>query len=167
MVFPLVPGDLTPRTGWNEYGGQLEILGVENPFGNFNKWIDGLCFSGNFIVVFENPRDFRDTAGGVVPYDPRLFGHSRPTSDGFARYLQYGGNEYGGDYRSLVFPTILGGASNTFSGGKYSYSSQGEVMCAGGAYADSTGASLWCVSTASRSTDSASTIGARLCLRTN
>ena len=146
-----------PLTGWNDDLGVLEILGVENPFGNIDAWIDGVVFSGTSTSIRENPQDFTDLV--EIPYVDINF--VRPTQNGYVKYLSYSS-----DHPSLAFPRVIGdGASfDTYLGVWYSYDPAGQVLMGGGCWNDASSAGLW-FSNSAKSTYSATFTGSRLCSR--
>lgn len=146
-----------PLTGWNDLMGTLEILGVENPFGNMDAWVDGVVFAGTSTSIRENPRGFTDSI--EIPYVDINF--IRPNQSGWVKYLSYSS-----DNPSLAFPRVIGdGASlDTYLGVYYSYDSTGQVLIGGGCWKDISSAGLWFTNSA-KSTYSATFTGGRLCTR--
>lgn len=146
-----------PLTGWNDDLGVLEILGVENPFGNMDAWIDGVVFSGTSTSIRENPQDFTDLV--EIPYVDINF--VRPTQSGYVKYLSYSS-----DHPSLAFPRVIGDGANfdTYLGVYYSYDPTAQVLMGGGCWNDASSAGLW-FSNSAKSTYSATFTGSRLCNR--
>lgn len=145
------------KNGWNTTTGCVKMLGVENPYGNIFKWVDGIVFSSATIYAHRLPGDFADTTtNGVV------LGFNRPTSDGYISKIKAGtnSNAYSYAYASAVDET-----SSTYYGDNSWYSSGGVVLSVGGYWSDGARAGLWSLFGyvgASRSTDA---IGCRLCRR--
>lgn len=147
-----------PLSGWDESFGVMEILGVENPFANVDKWIDGVAFSGVSTAVFDNPLDFIDSVHPMY-VDQDFY---RPTSSGYVKYLSYSPN-----HPSMAFPRVIGGgaASDKYLGVRYIYDASGQVLMGGGCWNDSGAAGLWYLSGGSASTYSANFTGTRICYR--
>jgi len=108
-----------PLSGWDESFGVMEILGVENPFANVDKWIDGVAFSSSGTAVFENPLSFKDAVTHPSEVDQDFY---RPTSSGYVKYLSYSPN-----HPSMAFPRVIGGgaASDKYLGVHYIYDASG------------------------------------------
>lgn len=141
--------------GWNTATNCVKMLGVENPYGNIYKWVDGIVFSDSTIYAQKLPTGYTDSTGG------NTFGFSRPISNGNIKYLKAGSNAT----KSLVYCSSTGGSSTTYVGDYYYYASGGTVLYSGGYWGSGAGAGLWYLSGDYEASRSDSYRGGRLCRR--
>ncbi|MBE6606915.1 MAG: hypothetical protein E7635_07805, partial [Ruminococcaceae bacterium] len=110
--------------GWNTDTDCVKMLGIENPYGNIYKWIDGIYFSSSSIYVFRLPQNFADSTSGAAKLSI-----SRPTTSSYILSLGYTNTEA---QRSYPFATATGDASSSVVGDYYYYNSSGTVLHVGG-----------------------------------
>ena len=127
--------------GWNTSTGCVKMLGVENPYGNINKWVDGICFSSLFqtkIFVHRKPIQYVDDTTNSI-----TLSFSRPTSDGYVKTLKVKDER---SERSYPYCSSEMGKVTTYYGDAYYYSSSGSVLYVGGRWDNKSNAGLWFLS---------------------
>ena len=145
------------KNGWNTTTGCVKMLGVENPYGNILKWVDGIVFSSSTIYAHRLPGDFSDTTtNGVV------LGFSRPASSQYISKITAGTNA---NAYSYVYASAVAGSANTYYGDYCWYYSGGVVLLVGGSWDNGAAAGLWCLRGSSDAYYSYGGIGCRLCRR--
>lgn len=126
---------VTGLNGWNTSTTCVKMLGVENPYGNWPKWCDGIWFSDLNIYIHRYPTQYDDSSNNST-----LIGFNRPNSAGYIVSLKSG---TGMTTHSTVFCSNIGGSASTYVGDYYNYSSYGAVLCTGGNYGAVGTAGLW------------------------
>lgn len=121
--------NVTGMNGWNTTTSCVKMLGIENPYGNMAKWIDGVSFSGSLI--------YKGTRGNLGT----SLGFSRPTADGFVSKLSCGTSD---ETRSYVYANVADGTADTYTGDKALFNSDGVYATNGGFYRSGDSAGLWC-----------------------
>ncbi len=114
--------------------------GLENPFGNIWKNVDGVKISNQKAYVTENPKDYNDTASiaGIYaePYLP--LGYTNALTNNYAQDLGYDQN-----YPYAKFPISVQASSGLFFRDYY-YQNSGDItVFVGGAWSDSSDAGLF------------------------
>ncbi len=143
--------------GWNSSTDCVKMLGVENPYGNINKWCDGVYFSSSTIYIQRYPTQYADsTTNGTV------MGFSRPTSAGFISALRQGSANA---TKSAVYCSAASGSSSTYVGDYENYSSSGIVLHVGGNWNYASSAGLWGLRGSNAASYAHTSIGGRLCKR--
>lgn len=151
---------VTTLTGWNMNTDCVKILGVENPFGNVYKWVDGVYFSGTTIYVHKFPQHYAEsTTNG------KAMGFSRPTSSAYISKLSHGtaSDTPLSDVRSFLYASAVSGSASTYCGDNCYYNSSGVVLCSGGRWYGGAEAGLW--SLYGPASSALSYVGARLSYR--
>lgn len=148
---------ITGMNGWNTSTDCVKMLGIENPYGNVNKWVDGVRFSGATIYVHRFPQQYTDDTSNA-----KTLQFNRPTSSGYVIYLKSGNTS---DIQSFAYVSDATGASIAYYGDKSSYSSNGTVLCAGGRWSSTSVAGLWSLSGDYSASRSDPYSGARLSYR--
>ena len=146
--------------GWNTSTGCVKMLGVENPYGNINKWVDGICFSSLFqtkIFVHRKPIQYVDDTTNSI-----TLSFSRPTSDGYVKSLKVKDER---SERSYPYCSSEMGKVTTYYGDAYYYSSSGSVLYVGGRWDNKSNAGLWFLSGFLNQSEVSENIGCRLCKR--
>lgn len=144
--------------GWNVSTDCVKMLGVENPYGNISKWVDGVYFSSQTIYAHRYPQQYAEsTSNGTA------LGFSRPGSSGV--YIKYFKKGTGVKAQSYMYAAETGGSTSQYCGDYYWYSSSGTVLNVGGYWGDGSYAGLWCLGGGSSGSRSDSGIGARLSYR--
>lgn len=148
--------------GWNTSTDCVKMLGIENPYGNVFKWVDGVWFSDATIYVHRFSQQYTDGT-----WNAKTLQFNRPTSDGYVKYLKSGDTS---DTRSFVYASETTGDSNsepTYYGDYAWYTSTvtGTVLCAGGAWDFTTAAGLWSLTGSHTNSVTYPLIGARLSYR--
>ena len=133
------------------------MLGIENPYGNVNKWIDGIVFSKTNVYMFRLPHNYSDSTTGA-----NSFGVARPSSSGFITALKPGTTAA---TKSFVYPSAVGGDANSYLGDQAYYSDTGTVLFVGGAWRSASNAGLWSLGGGDGASASNTGIGARLSFR--
>lgn len=148
---------VTGKNGWNTSTGCVKMLGIENPYGNIFKWVDGIYFNSSAIYIHRFPYQFADSSTNATS-----IGFSRPTSSGYISRLKKGTTDA---MRSYVYASSASGTESTYYGDYYWYSSSGTVLRVGGRWDYGSNAGLWCLDGRNGAPSSASGIGARLSYR--
>ena len=143
--------------GWNTTTDCVKMLGIENPYGNVSKWVDGISFSNSNVYMFRLPHLYADTTTGA-----NSFGYARPTSSGFISALKPGSTLATKGY---VYPVAVNGAENTYIGDQCYYNNSGTVLYVGGDWHYGSDAGLWYLYGSSPASFSDVDIGARLSFR--
>lgn len=144
--------------GWNTNTDCVKMLGIENPYGNINKWIDGITFSSSSIYVFRLPQDFADSTTGAAKLTI-----SRPTESNWITGLKYTYSEVQRSYPFCAAVSATESDSNV--GDKYYYSASGTVLSVGGVWSSTSYAGLWYLGGDSTAVHSSAVFGARLSYR--
>lgn len=150
------------KNGWNTATDCVKMLGIENPYGNIFKWVDGVYFSGTTIYAHKFPQHHADsTANG------KTLGFTRPNSLDYVKYLKHGAESAtpGDDTRSYAYASDASGSEKTYYGDYCYYSSGGTVLYVGGYWDYAAFAGLWSLNGGYGSSLSASYVGARLSFR--
>lgn len=142
--------------GWNTSTDCVKMLGIENPYGNIFKWIDGIYFSSSTIYVHLLPQQFADsiTNGSTL-------GFSRPTSSGYISALKSG---TGVSTQSFVYASAVSGSLSTYAGDNCYYNGSGVVLYVGGYWASGAGAGLWYLDGSLKASSSSTNFGSHLSL---
>ena len=143
--------------GWNTTTDCVKMLGIENPYGNVNKWIDGIVFSKTNVYMFRLPHNYSDSTTGA-----NSFGVARPNSSDFITALKPGTTVA---TKSYVYPSAVGGSADTYVGDKAFYSDTGTVLYVGGSWGYTSLAGLWYLGGGFVASDSDAAVGARLSFR--
>ena len=149
--------NLTGMNGWNTLTDCVKMLGIENPYGNVFKWIDGVYFSGSTIYAHRLPQDYADSATNASS-----LGFARPTTFTYISALKSGTSTA---VQSYVYSAVNSGSATTYVGDYNYYSSSGVVLYAGGSWSSASNAGLWYLNGGNAASSSASGIGARLSYR--
>lgn len=148
---------VTGLNGWNTGTDCVKMLGIENPFGNINKWVDGVYFSGSTIYAHRFPQYFAESTSNAAS-----LGFSRPTSNGYISAMKHGTSV---STRSYAYASAVSGSSSTYYGDYCWYGSSGVVLSVGGRWDGTAYAGLWNLSGNYSASYSGSSIGARLSYR--
>lgn len=143
--------------GWNTTTDCVKMLGIENPYGNIWKWVDGCVLSGSAIYAHRLPQQFSDSTSSGSN-----LGFSRPTSDGYISVLRHG---LSAENRSYVYAFEVAGSSSTYVGDYCWYDSGGYVPTVGGGWTTGASAGLWCLYGNNSIWDAVTNGGARLSFR--
>lgn len=148
---------ITGMNGWNTSTDCVKMLGIENPYGNIFKWVDGVWFSDTTIYIHRFPQQYADSTSNA-----KILQFNRPTSSGYVKYLKSGNTS---DTQSFAYVSDVSDSSSTYYGDYTWYSSDGTVLSAGGHWSSPSGAGLWYLAGSYVASDSSSGIGARLSYR--
>lgn len=143
--------------GWNASTDCVKMLGIENPYGNIWKWVDGIYFFSSEIYYHRMPQNYADstTAASKLSF-------SRPTSSGYVSALRPGTTAA---TQSCVYASAASGSASTYYGDYSWYSSSGVVLNVGGTWYDASLAGLWCLGGNGSASGAYSDVGARLSYR--
>lgn len=148
---------ITGLDGWNTASGAVKMNGVENPYGNIYKWVDGIFFSNTLIYVHRLPTQFADSTTGALNLNILRSSVER----GYTKYLKSGATL---DTRGYAFCTDSSGSNSTYYADSY-YSSSGTVLSVGGYWPSGTSAGLWSLSGRLDASGSYTHVGSRLSYR--
>lgn len=148
---------LSGMNGWNTSTDCVRMLGIENPYGNIYKWVDGVYFSSATIYAHRYPQQFADSTSNSVS-----LGFSRPTKSGFISKLKNGANA---PTKSYAYVSELPGGATTYYGDFCYYYSTGVAPAAGGSWDKGSYAGLWCLDGSLAASETFPAYGARLSFR--
>ena len=145
--------------GWNTDTDCVKMLGIENPYGNIFKWVDGIVFNTQAVRIQKLPQNYSDATNNGVS-----IGFNRPGSSGYIQYLRKGTAE---STQSAVYCSDAGGGGqSTYVGDMCMYDSTGVTLCCGGPWSGYTNeAGIWLLSGYYKSTEYNNRIGGRLAYR--
>lgn len=144
---------VTTLCGWNTSTDCVKMLGVENPYGNIDKFIDGIVYGGGTMYTHLYPVYYSDSTSGAS-----VFG-SIP-STGLVKSIMRKSSG------SAIMPKDTTSTYYTrYFGDKVSYNSQGVVSAVGGCWSDEGDAGLWRVDERFPTSRTATTHGGRLAYR--
>lgn len=146
---------VTGLNGWDTVTTCVKMLGVENPYGNIYKFVGGIFFNSSTIYVDRNPV----TKGTFSPSGKETLDFTRPTIDGYIKYLKAGNAP---ETQSYVYASATGGSDTTYVGDYCYYNSSGTILCCGGYWDSGAHAGLWFLFGGLGASDSGSDVGGRL-----
>ena len=82
--------------GWNTAYKTIKFLGIENPFGRYSVWADGILFNNTTIYLCRFPQNYSDSTSNYL-----TMGFSRPTA-GVVRRLRAGTSA---GTKSVLYPS--------------------------------------------------------------
>lgn len=143
----------TGRASGTDGKTAVQYRHIENPWGNVSELIDGVNFSAGTVYVCTTQANYAD--------------------DTASNYTQIGTKAQSAGYIKTIgmvtsapwafYPTAVGGDDTTYIPDKASYGSGWRVLMVGGSYSNSTGdVGLFSFYASSRSSDTYSSVGARL-----
>ena len=150
------------RSALNDGKHSIVWRGLENPFGNIWKNVDGVKISNQKAYLTENPKDYNDTVSvaGVYaePYLP--LGYTNALTNNYAQDLGYDAN-----YPYAKFPITVQASSALYFRDYYYQAVGDRTVFVGGVWFSGSGAGLffWALHYALGLTDF--TFGARLSYR--
>lgn len=56
-------------SGWNTKTGSVKMLGVENPYGNYFAYLDGITVKDGAAYVYAYPQNYADSIEGAIKVD--------------------------------------------------------------------------------------------------
>ncbi len=128
--------------------------GIENPFGNVWKWVDGISFDAEKVFICTDPTAY-DGAKKTPPY---FYYGNRPTGEGYAKVVSPF------DKNPLIqFTSATGAGASTYYCDYYYYNASGTVLIVGGHWYDGGNAGLWHWYGHYSATATDSDVGGRLC----
>lgn len=148
---------VTGMNGWSLNTTCVKMLGIENPYGNIYKWVDGVYFSGTTIYAHRYPTQFADSTSNGAS-----LGFSRPSSSGYISALNCGTLSTN---RSYAYCSAASGSASTYVGDYEWYGSSGTVLGVGGAWGGGSYAGLWYLYGSASASNTYAGIGCRLCHR--
>ena len=143
--------------GWNTLNGCVKMNGIENPYGNIYKWVDGIWFSDTVVYAHRLPSQFADSSTNAVNIEV-----PRATSGSYTKYLKTGSQS---SQRSYAYCTNASGSSSTYFADVYYYYSSGTVLNGGGRWNNTADAGLWCLRGDGTASVSSAGVGSRLSYR--
>ncbi len=148
---------LEGMNGWNTSTDCVKMLGIENPYGNIFKWVDGVYFSSATIYAHRYPQQYADsTSNGTA------LGFSRPTSSAYIKSLKHGTAV---KTQSYAYCSATGGSASQYYGDYCWYNSSGTVLYVGGGWSHTSYAGLWSLYGGYSSSGYGPSLGARLSFR--
>lgn len=148
---------VTGLNGWNTSNTCVKMLGVENPYGNIDKWCDGIFFSVDTMYIHRYPSQYSDsTTNGTT------MGYTRLTSNKYVKYLRQG---TANATKSAVYCSGGATSGSTYTGDSCQYSSSGTVLYVSGRWNIGSAAGLWYLEGSRAVSVAYSTLSGRLCRR--
>lgn len=133
--------------------------GIENPWGNVWKWVDGITFSGNKVYICLDPTKYKseDTNPPYV-----YMGDRAANSEGWCKAI-----EHFDKFPLLGYTKEVGGSEGGYYCDYYWRGSGngGTVLLVGGVWRSGSGAGLWYWSGDLSASSARSDIGGRLCYK--
>ena len=146
---------ITGMNGWNTSTDCIKMLGIENPYGNVFKWVDGVWFSDATIYIHRFPQQYTDGTSNA-----KALQFNRPTPGGYVTYLKSGNTS---DIQSFAYVSDAIGNPLTYYGDR-SWN-DGTVLCAGGNWSSTFDAGLWHLNGGDSASHYNYDVGARLSYR--
>ena len=128
--------------------------GIENPWGNVWKWVDGITFSGNKVYICLDPTKYKSEDTNP----PYVYMGDRNTGSGYIKKV-----EQFDKFPLLGYATELGGGESIHYCDYYW--SGGTVMHVGGAWDNGSRVGLWYWSGYYSASVADSNVGGRLCYK--
>lgn len=142
----------TGRASGTDGATAVQYRHIENPWGNVFDWVDGVNFNGSTVYVCTNPAKYADDTS-----DGYTNAGTRASSSGYISAL---GASTTAPW--AIYPSSAGGSETTYIP-DYSWTSNGWlVLYVGGDWGYGSYAGLFCFSGNGSSSDSYSSVGARL-----
>lgn len=111
----------------NTYGAGCQYRWIEDMWGNFYDWVDGIYFNATDIYNIKNPALFSDTSGGIKT-------GTRLTASGYVSEWNIP-TQNGFDW--ALFPSALDGSGTTYICDYYHYmENSAALICGGYTYTD-------------------------------
>ena len=139
----------------NHVGGYISYRGIENPWGNVWKFIDGVNYLDGRVYLSFDPENFADDIGSGAYFDTGL---NQPTSNGFIREIH--DSPYG-----FIVKSSTGGSATTYIPDQYFYNTGFRVALSGGFVAAGANAGFAALSANSASSSRSASVGARACFK--
>lgn len=147
---------ITGMNGWNTSTDCVKMLGIENPYGNISKWVDGVWFGNKTIYVHRFPQQYTDGTSNA-----KTLQFNRDAI-GYVKYLKSGNTP---DIQSFAYVSNATGSDSTYYGDYSYYTSRGTVLYVGGYWDATSSAGLWYLYGNGSASSSYSGTGARLSYR--
>lgn len=148
---------VTGLNGWNTSTTCVKMIGVENPYGNIDKWCDGIFFSVDTMYIHRYPSQYSDSITNGT-----TMGYTRPTSNKYVQYLRQG---TANATKSAVYCSGGMTSGSTYTGDSCSYSANGTVLYVGGRWNIGSAAGIWYLEGSRVVSVAYSTLSGRLCRR--
>lgn len=130
--------------------------GIENPFGNVWKFVDGISFDDEKIYVCTDPTAYESTKY-TAPY---FYMGNRPQKEGYAKVVApFEKNPL------LQFTSEVGAGATTYYADYYYYNAAGTVLLVGGRWYYGANAGLWLWSGFNTASNANASVGGRLCYK--
>ena len=130
--------------------------GIENPFGNVWKFVDGISFDDKKIYVCTDPTAY-ESAKYTAPY---FYMGNRPLKGGYVKVVApFEKNTL------LQFASEVGADVTTYYTDYYNHNNSGVVLAVGGNWNDVASAGCWCLSVSAAALDTYASFGGRLCYK--
>lgn len=152
--------------GWNVSTDCVKMLGVENPYGNASKWVDGVNFVYGDIYAQRFSHQYTDSEEDGI-----ALGFNRPTSNGYVIALKHGTTDETKSfaYACEVSDAYAAGFTDKYFGDWASCNLENNssvyALFSGGSYGGAYSSGLWYLDGGCTATESFSHRGARLAFR--
>lgn len=131
--------------------------GIENPWGNVYKFVDGISFSAEKVFVCTDPKSY---SGGKTASPYVYQGNRAAASSNITKYEPLSRNPL------IQYATAASGGSATTYFCDYTYySSSGTILYVGGSWVNAAYAGVWAASGHYSASHSSSSLGGRLCYK--
>ena len=149
---------ITGLDGWNTATQAVKMNGIENPYGNIDKWVDGIWFTGYAVYAHRLPTQFVDSTSNA-----ELTNIVRSTTASvYTKYIQPGSLA---SVRSYAYCTGPAASSTSYFRDAYYYHSSGTVLYVGGSWSNAARAGLWYLNGNYSASDLYAYVGSRLTYR--
>ena len=138
----------------NDSKSAVIYRGLENIFGNVWQFVDGINIKDHIAYVCYNPANYVvDKFDG----DYNEIGYTNASTNGYGKTLGHDEN-----HPLIMFPTEVGGSTNTYLSDYYNQNSGNKIALVGGYWDDGAVAGLWFWRCNSASSGASLSIGSRL-----
>lgn len=136
--------------------------GIENPFGNVWKFVDGINFVGDKIYFCSDPTHYRtvDDDNTTFKKAPYTYVGKRCMSEGYLKTIAQFDK-----YPLLGYASAIGAGTNTYYSDYYYAQPTGVILIVGGAWHRGVSAGLWYWDGRYGAGDAYGSIGGRLCYK--
>lgn len=120
----------------NNFSGKYacKYRGIENPWGNSWKWVDGINYSAEKIYICTDPNSYASESI-LAPY---IYVADRLITSGYLKEIGYSEN-----FPLLGYEKLISASDASYYCDYYYYGSVGTLLCIGGSIDDGTKCGLW------------------------
>lgn len=138
----------------NDSNSAVIYRGLENIFGNVFQFVDGVNIKDHIAYVCYNPANY---VINKFDGDYNEIGYTNASTDGFGKTLGHDEN-----HPLIMFPTEVGGSTNTYLSDYYNQVSGVNIVLVGGSLNNGASAGLWYWNCHNASSSAGLDVGSRL-----